>query len=202
MFGARGKYLRFFELTIPEQLHADWHRCFVFHRLSLSAIESGLGSPVWLADHRISAVATSSVDRSTVDVDRGEMAFHLFDFDGTYDEIVAGPSTVREKLELLSSRLGAAVFPPYLRAFILRTSPNPDRAIALHGATSIKGYGDEGVDKVRVERRRGFIGTNQLERNRFPDAVHHLKVFYNEQGKGRLFYKFAGSIQFIRSLRS
>jgi DNA polymerase III delta prime subunit len=33
MFGARGKYLKHFELTIPAQLYADWHSCFVFHRL-------------------------------------------------------------------------------------------------------------------------------------------------------------------------
>src|SRR3546814_19609708 len=39
MFGNRGDYLRFFELTIPEALYLDWHRCFVFHRLALAAIK-------------------------------------------------------------------------------------------------------------------------------------------------------------------
>jgi hypothetical protein len=46
------------------------------------------------------------------------------------------------------------------------------------------------------------MGTNQLEKQRFPDAVHHLKVFTNAAGKGRLFYKFEGSIQFVRNARN
>jgi hypothetical protein len=43
MFGARGKYLSHFELTIPDHLYTDWHRCFVFHRLALFAIQRNLG---------------------------------------------------------------------------------------------------------------------------------------------------------------
>jgi hypothetical protein len=46
-----------FELTIPNQLYVDWHRCFVFHKLALEAIRAGLGSPVWLGDDRIAPVA-------------------------------------------------------------------------------------------------------------------------------------------------
>ena len=45
MFGARGKYLKHFELTIPSQLYADWHRCFVLHRLALATIRSKLDLP-------------------------------------------------------------------------------------------------------------------------------------------------------------
>jgi hypothetical protein len=41
MFGSRGTYLKFFELTIPNDLYVDWHRCFVFHRLALAAIKGG-----------------------------------------------------------------------------------------------------------------------------------------------------------------
>jgi len=35
MFGSRKAHIHYFELTIPDQLYADWHRCFVFHRLAL-----------------------------------------------------------------------------------------------------------------------------------------------------------------------
>ncbi len=45
------------------------------------------------------------------------------------------------------------------------------------------------------------MGTTQLEKGRFPNAVHHIKVFSNDVGKGRLFYKFEGSIQFVRNMR-
>jgi hypothetical protein len=54
MFGSRKRHLAHFELTIPEQLYLDWHRCFVFHKLALDAIKTKKGSPVWLADQRIS----------------------------------------------------------------------------------------------------------------------------------------------------
>ena len=203
MFGSRGEYLPQFELTIPGQLYADWHRCFVFHRLALSAIQRNLGSPVWLTDNRIAAVATSSIDRSTVDVDRGEMAFHLFDFDGRYDAIVTSDAKVIHKLDQLAATFGDSVFPEYLREFMIRTSPNPEQAIAVHASSSISGYSDkeDGLDKSRIERRRGFIGTNQLEKNRYPNATHHIKVFSNDEGKGRLFYKFEGSIQFVKNMR-
>ena len=202
MFGSRGRYLSQFELTMPEQLYADWNRCFVFHRLALSAIHGRLGSPVWLTDHRIAAVAASSIDQSTVDVDRGEMAFRLFDFDTRYDAIAMAKDKVTKKLEELAALLGSSAFPGYLKEFMVRTSPDPEMDIAIHTASSISGYAEQdGLDKSRIERRRGFMGTNQLEKERYPNAVHHIKVFSNDEGRGRLFYKFEGSIQFIKNAR-
>ena len=206
MFGSRGKYLPYFELTIPDQLYVDWHRCFVFHRLALSAIQRNLGSPVWPTDNRIAAVAGSSIDRSTVDVNRGEMAFHLFDFDERYDAIAKSDADVAQKLEQLFVAFGNGVFPGYLKEFMLQASQNPEQAIAIHPASPIGirgGYANRevGLDKARIERRRGFMGANQLEKTRYPHAVHHIKVFFNDEGKGRLFYKFEGSIQFVKNTR-
>jgi hypothetical protein len=143
MFGSRGKYLPHFELTIPGQLYTDWHRCFVFHRLALSAIQRNLGSPVWLTDARIAAVASSSIDRSTVDVNRGEMAFHLFDFDARYDAIATSDAKVVDRLEQLAATFGSGVFPGYLKEFMVRTSPEPEKAIAIHPASSISGYSNK-----------------------------------------------------------
>jgi hypothetical protein len=204
MFGSRGKYLEAFELTIPDQLYADWNRCFVFHRLALAAIHRNLGSPVWLSDNRIAAVASSSIDRSTVDVNKGEMAFRLFEFDAEYDEIANSRKGILAKLDALLALLGREAFPEYLREFVVRTSPNPEHAIAVHASSSIAGYSgaESGLDKVKIERRRGFMGTNQMEKSKFPNAVHHPKVFTNEHGKGRLFYKYEGSIQFVKNTRA
>ncbi len=72
MFSSRGGYLRFFELTIPRSLLRDWNWCFVFHRLALEAIGRSMSS-VWLSDDRIAAVASSSIDRSTVDQSRFDL---------------------------------------------------------------------------------------------------------------------------------
>ncbi len=201
MFGSRGDYLRFFELTIPEQLYLDWHRCFVFHRLALDAIRDRLGSLVWLSDKRISAVAGSSIDRSTVDLDRGEMAFQLFDYDREIDNIVAGPSSSFEKMEELASVIGDQAFPPYLRRYVLKMCQSRQRYVAFHPSTSIAGYKDgPDIDKQKIERGRGFMGRSDLQRTEFPDAIHHFKVYRNLEGRARLFYKFDGSIQFIKNI--
>ena len=200
MFGAREKYLNFFELTIPNQLYLDWHRCFVFHKLALEAIKEGMGSPVWLSDARIAAVASASIDRSTVDLDKGEMAFRIFQFDNRLDELVAADNSTAEKLEELSQILGDGSFPLYLKRFIMRTSPRVNQNLAVHLSSSIDGYKDEpGLNKTAIERRRGFFGRSQMGEN--TQAFHHLKIFRNAEGSGRLFYKFNGSIQFIKNVK-
>ena len=89
MFGSRKKHLRYFELTIPEQLYLDWHRCFVFHKLALEAIKTKKGSPVWLGDPRISVAASSSIDKANVSLDSGEMSFPIFDFSPEIEAIMS-----------------------------------------------------------------------------------------------------------------
>lgn len=203
MFGSRGRYLKFFELTIPASLYSDWHRCFMFHRLALESIYGGMGSPVWLSDRRIAAVSSSSIDRSTVDLDRGEMAFRIFPYNPSLDEIIKKNISNSDKLDLLRNALGDEAFPEYLRKFITRMSSSLERELAIHASTSIAGYSDEdpGLNKSSIERRKGFFGAPQMEKGRFPHAIHHLKIFTNAEGNGRLFYKYDGSIQFMRNRR-
>lgn len=198
MFGSRGDYLQHFELTIPEALYLDWHRCFVFHRLALSAIKEGLGSLVWLSDQRIAAVAGSSIDRSTVDLDKGEMTFSLFDYHEGVEKILVGDADPFEKLALLNTALGPAAFPDYLYRYIAKTSLNSSRAIGIHPIFDISGYADgPDIDKKQISRKRGFFGKSQQQR--FPSATHHVLVLRNAEGKARLLYKFIGSIQFIKN---
>jgi hypothetical protein len=200
MFGSRGDYLPSFELTIPEALYLDWHRCFVFHRLALDAIREGLGSLVWLGDQRIAAVANSSIDRATVDLDRGEMSFGVFPFGPAVVETCTANVGTLEKLDCLHELLGEAGLPEYLKRYILQVLPAGADSVAIHPPTDISGYSDaEDLDKEMVVRRRGFFGKSQVEALRYPRAVHHLRVFHNGNGNARLFYKFSGSIQFIKN---
>ena len=201
MFGSRGDYLRFFELTMPAALYSDWHRCFVFHRLALEAIKEGQGSLVWLSDKRISAVASSSIDRSTVDLNRGEMSFPLFDERASVDALSdSNAATNVEKIERLAGIIGETAFPQYIRKYIARVLPNGDDSIVVHRCSPIKGYAHgPDIDKDKITRKKGFFGKTQMEPDKYPRAVHHLRVFYNEKGKARLFYKFVGSIQFIKN---
>jgi hypothetical protein len=198
MFGSRGDYLPFFELTMPQTLYLDWHRCFVFHRLALAAIREDLGSLVWLGDDRIQAVSNSSIDRSTVDLDRGEMSFSLFDYEPSIEAALSSGPTL--SLDGLSELLGPTSLPDYLVRYIKKTSPSA-ASIKIHKVIDISGYADgPDIDKSQIIRRRGFIGKSQIDK--FPSAIHHIFVLHNSAGKARLFYKFAGSIQFIKNTAS
>src|ERR1700691_6296515 len=81
MFGSRKDYLKYFELIIPKTLFLDWQKCFIFHRLSLEARKQNKRSPVWLDGERITAASASSIDKTNILVDRGEMSFDLFEYD-------------------------------------------------------------------------------------------------------------------------
>lgn len=198
MFGARGSYLRHFELTIPIALYADWHRCFVYHRLALSSIDSDLGSPVWMADKRIAAVASSSIDRSTVDLDRGEMSFGLFDFDQALDELAASSDSSEYKVVALADAIGDAAFPIYLREFILRSLALGQHKLKLFNSAGM--FPSMTHDEVtQIQRRQGFLTIRASDR--VDNTVHFLRIFRNDQGKARLFYKFDGSVEFIKNLK-
>lgn len=199
MFGSRGHFLKHFELTIPESLYQDWHRCFVFHKLAFASIDEGKGSPIWLADNRISTVSGSSIDRARVQFDRGEMSFAMFDFMLELDEIAGDSSTPPlDRLRKMRVIAGDAAIPEYLLRYVARIRPFGDDSIAVH-TSMLPHYKD--ADYSKIERVKGFIGTNQLEKNRFPKAIHHFRIIRNDKGASRMFYKFEGSIQFIKNLK-
>jgi len=98
--------------------------------------------------------------------------------------------------------IGDDAFPAYLRRYVLKVCPDEEASIAFHPSFSIENYKDGAdINKERIERKRGFMGKSDLQRNLFPKAIHHFKVYRNGRGKARLFYKFDGSIQFIKNLK-
>src|ERR1039458_1721339 len=199
MFGARGEYLKYFELTIPSQLYTDWHRCFIFHKLALNTIDNDLGSPVWIGDSRVSVAAESSINKATVALDKGEMSFGMFDYSADLDDIVLSDQSSVETLKKLREKIGNDALPTFLIDYIQATSPDGAESLAIHTASSIEGYAGS-ANQEAITRTKGFIGNPQLELKKFPKAVHHIKVLYNASGKARLFYKFKGSLQFIQNL--
>jgi hypothetical protein len=199
MFGARGKYLKHFELTIPSQLYVDWHRCFVFHRLALATIKSKLGSPVWLGDTRISVAASSSINRATVALNKGEMAFDVFDYSDTLDTIVKEAPKSVDTLAKLQKAIGNDALPTFLIQYIQTVSHGDPEQLAIHTSSSIANSAD--ANQEMISREKGFMGKSQLEVTKFSNAIHHLKIFRNASGKARVFYKMSGNIQFIQNLQ-
>jgi hypothetical protein len=201
MFGAREDYLKHFELTIPPQLYADWHKCFVFHRLALDTTRGKLGSPVWVADNRVSVASPSSINRATVTLNKGEMSFGIFKNSSELDAIIAKDPDSTETLRKLRTKTGEEALPMFLIDYIEQLTRDSPGSLAIHTASSIDGYRSD-ANQEAISRGKGFMGKSQLETKKFPDAVHHVKIFYNKAGKARLFYKFLGSLQFVQNLRN
>ena len=204
MFGSRENYLKYFELIIPKSLYLDWQKCFIFHRLSLESRKQNKTTPVWLDGERVTAVASASIDKANVVVDRGEMSFGLFDFDEDKLQVILNKKEAPiAKLKMISELLGNDSLPPYLISYIETFLPSGNKSIAIHEPKSIAGYTDkEGeVDKATITRSRGFIGNRELELSKYPDAIHHINILYNEDGKARIFYKYEGNIRFLKTTR-
>jgi len=200
MFGNRGKYLFLFELSIPEQLYLDWQKCFAFHKLALDSIKSG-NPPVWLEDNRIKAVASSSIAKTTVEMNSGEMSFEVFNYKPEIDQIIMQTITSIDKLHETHSLLGDNVLPIHLIDFILHFSPDGSDSLAIHESTDISNRGPD-TDKVHISRAKGLIGAQEMEKNKFPHAIHHIKVFYSKDTlRARIFYRFIGSIKFLKNVR-
>ena len=189
MFGSRDKYLKYFELTIPEQLYKDWHRCFVFHRLALDSVKSG-NPPVWPEDRRSRVAARTSIDKTTVQMDSGEMSYEIFDLTNEIENIFSSDIVPLEKMKRLRNELGDNKLPLHLINFISYFSPDGLNSLAIHRPKTIERYKD--ANKNNISRKKGFIGDGDLEKNKYPHAIHHIKVFFNADKKARIFYKFVG----------
>lgn len=204
MFGTRGGYLKYFELHIPEHLYFDWQKCFVFHQLALSFIRAGKGSPIWLEDPRIAAVSSASIDKAAVALDSGEMSWEMFAYDAKIDTIAEDDGDPSARLETLAALVGDDALPGHVLAFIDRFNFGPE-SIAIH-KTTLLGSRSDGTseEQAEIRRRKGFIATNALEKDHFPDAIHHIKVFQNQAGQARVFYKYtpeSGSIRFLKNMK-
>jgi len=194
MFGARNKYLKYFELTIPEHLYLDWHKCFIFHKLSLSSVRNGLGSPIWLEDKRVSSVASASVHKSYVNMDRGEMVFGMFDFTSVMEQILELNLGAVNKLEKINELFGASVLQDYLIDFIKSFSPDGDNSVYIHPVRNVRPDSDY---HDTLTRYKGIFGS-EASTKIHPGVAHHIMVVVNSYGKARLVYKYMGSIKTLK----
>lgn len=197
MFGSRRAHLSHFELTIPESLYLDWHRCFVFHRLALEAIKTNMGAPVWLADQRIAAVASSSIDKANVVLDHGEMSYGMFDYAPEYEQQLSTANDPFEALQRLQEKIGANSLPDYLLRYVQQTTNGDRTLLALHSPSTVERMKD--ADAAKIQRSKGLMG--QAKRD-YPNALHHFKIFYNSAGKARVVYRFTGNITFLKNTKN
>ena len=195
MFGPRKDYKEHFQLWIPTTLLEDWRKCFEFHKLALDTIRSGAGAPVWLANRKTIPTSPASIDRSSVDVEGGEMSFKIFDYHPKKHTTAMERNgrTDDEMLRDLGRLFTKNEFPQYVREYLLH---DQSAGISFHESSLFGGkkYGTYTLEeKANIRRKKGVFSTNEFARSENPDARHHLKIFYNDQGKARLFYKINGS---------
>lgn len=201
MFGNRGKYKDCFQLWIPQSLMENWTKCFAFHQLAIQAVQSSEGAPVWLSDHRITPTAVSSIDRSSVDFEDGEMSWRMFDYQPDAAHMGTDAQSDLDRLRVLKSMLPEPSFPQYVYRYLV-SQFKKEGDFCFHGTSVFGGaksnYAPGEIDAIR--RKKGVFSTNEFSRGGRPNAKHHLKIFRNEAGKARLFYKVNGqAVRFIQN---
>lgn len=197
MFGNRQNYLRVFELWIPPQLYLDWHKCFIYHYLSLEAIKTEKIAPVWIADDRVRPVSPSSIDRRTVVTDTGEMYFSKFQYTDEVGDIISNPNDEIKKLESINKLLGEDKFPSYFINFIKSEIKPFIGYVAIHDLRKVRkdtDYHDS------LYRKQGVFGGRDFAR--FPQAIHHVMVLVNTYNEARIVYRYVSKapMQFMRNV--
>ncbi len=201
MFGSREAFKKNFQLWIPKDLLANWSKCFEFHKLALEAMRSGAGAPVWLADHKTTPTGAASIDKSSVDFEGGVMAFALFNYEPDTHAALSerGNKSDSQIIDGFREIFSEAEFPAYLYRYLIRDVNERGAALSLNKPSlfgkASKTYSEE--EKRLIQRSKGVFG--QAQRGDNKEARHHFKIFYNEYGKARLFYKMnSGAIRFMQ----
>ena len=202
MFGHREKYRHDFQLWAPEPLMQEWAKCFLFHKLAVQSIEKNKNAPIWISDPNVFPTSSASIDRSSVDFEGGEMSWAVFKFDKNRHEkcMVSGKSD-EEILTEMKQTFKSHEFPEHIFEFLLTETQTNPNSICFHKASEFGGpsskYSDEEIKAI--QRKKGIFSTNEYKRGNRPDALHHLKIFYNHHGDARLLYKVQGNkIRFIQ----
>ncbi|MDI9348767.1 MAG: Z1 domain-containing protein [Candidatus Symbiobacter sp.] len=185
MFGNRGEYFNFFELHIPKELFKQWNKCFLFHRMALDLIKAGK-QPVWFVDKTVNAVFHSSVDKINVSIKAGTIYFPIFAFTDQIENLTKSSILGRKHLEKILSCIQTDNIPAELIARI-KYLITKDETVAFYFSTPIDNYSDANIEEI--SRKRGLIDIGKTERNMFPYAQHHFKIFYNKNKMARLYYR-------------
>jgi|TARA_Y100000031_G_C8233299_1_gene392011 GTPase SAR1 family protein len=202
MFGSRqDSDLEHFELTIPSALYDEWYTCFALHRLSYISATHNIHQ-VWLEGMGTKAVASGSIDKSNVRIDKGEMSFDKVKYSKRMDDLINSGKESKSPtkiLNLLVKSFGDTFLPKHILDFLENLSSNPDEDIALHNTNFIENWTDG--DSENISRARGIFGKRDYDK--FPIARHHFILIRNKKDSARIFYNFiAGKVGYLKNVRS
>jgi hypothetical protein len=197
MFGNRRQYLDHFELHIQRSLYLDWHQSFTYHRLALASIKSE--APIWLEGSRVRAVAPTSVDKANVYIDKGEISFGKFRFNSSIASATKDSAGGLAEFEKILKLLPNDYVTDHILKFVRSQAAAKPKLVAFHFSGAIEKFKD--ADYIEIKRDRGFFGKGDLEEKKFPEAVHHFKIYFNKSGNARLYYKYTEKFARIRFVK-
>lgn len=188
MFGSRKEYLSYFELHIPITLYLDWVDSFEFHRLALATIQSG--KPQWLENSRIRSIAPSSVDKANVNSwKNGGFPFSLIDFTENLKNLTIDSFSGLNHFDKVILNLPKNYEGIEIINFLRERIKNSNGEVVWHKSRSFMGYADGDYENI-VRTKGGLMDIEgDLEPKKFPDAIFHFKLFYNDRGKARIYYR-------------
>lgn len=203
MFWARWKYVKYFDLYIPEELYKDWHRCFVYHRLALNSIKNW--ELVWFEDSRVSTISSSSLDKTNISFSKWEMSFEIFDYNNSIENIINNNYWFNSILKLDEIRLITwnKWMPEFLLDFIKSTTKSDDNLVWLYKSLDIVWRWDY-VDKENIINKKWSFLTDLVRDKTYSNPIHKLRIFFNSQTwKARLFYKYSWfNINFLKNIKN
>lgn len=199
MFGNRKSYLDYFELCIPETLYLDWHKCFVYHYLSLESIKLQKIAPIWISDYRTRPVAGSSIDRKTVVIDNGEMYFSKFKYDVKIHKIIEQRILEIDKLKNINQQFGEEILPNYVIKFIKEYKEPYEGYLVIHKIRKVNRDSKDPEYHDSLYRERGVFGGHDI--SRYPLAVHHVMILLNTFGDSRIVYKYNARVEFFKNIK-
>jgi hypothetical protein len=197
MFGNRSNYLPYFELHIPKTLYRDWYQAFELHGLAMGSIPSG--KPVWLESKRIRTTSRTSIDRDYLTIDSGEISFDLFPVNNSLLAGTQTPIAGYDNFYKILSLLPENYISEHVLQFVESRKRSEDASIVFHASRQIKN--SENIDEENITRAKGLFGGQDYEETKFPSAIHHFKVFYNDSKNARVVYSYRENDRSIRFLR-
>ena len=187
MFGSRGKYIKYFELTIPDYLYTNWHNAFADHRLSMASFKHSKekkGSPLWTYSGMNIPTSRGGIDKYNVHINKGEIALPIFDYNSKFPTIINYKKPF-ETVNELKKEYGEKVFPEGIIK-LMDIKENNSTKSKMHKNSDINSWKGEGISNEDLTRNRGFISTS----GDFYDFDHHFQIIYNPKTKkARLYYK-------------
>ena len=133
------------------------------------------------------------------------MSFDLFQYDQVaIKKILDTTESGLQKAKDLSALLGPNCLPSYLINYMENFLSRWGWIDCSARPETIAGYADKAgeIDKATITRTKGFIGDRELEPAKYPNAIHHINILFNEIGKARVFYKYQGNIRFLKTSRN